>query len=147
MREATPDDTVLFEQTREGGVRSHRAIEVVTVDDQEVFRAVARDVIEATPGFEAVGEASSGEEALLVVGRLEPRLALVDVRMPGMDGIETARRLRAAHPEVVIVLISLEEAVELPSSAGGCGAAALVRKQDFGPALLRALWLAHGPDA
>jgi len=116
------------------------------VDDQEVFRAVVRDVIEATPGFEAVGEASSGEEALRVVGELEPRLALVDVRMPGMDGIETTQRLRAAHPEVVVILISLEEPADLPSSAGGCGAAALVRKQDFGPALLRDLWVAHAPD-
>jgi len=128
-------------------VRSHRAIEVVTVDDQEIFRAVARDVIEATPGFKAVGEASSGKEALRVIDRLEPRLALVDVRMPGMDGIETAQRLSAAHPEVVVVLISLEDAAELPSSAVGCGAAALVRKQDFGPALLRDLWAAHGSDA
>jgi two-component system, NarL family, invasion response regulator UvrY len=67
--------------------------------------------------------------------------------MPGMDGIETARRLRAAHPEVVVVLISLEESAELPSSGGDCGAAALVQKQDFGPALLRDLWVAHGPGA
>jgi two-component system, NarL family, invasion response regulator UvrY len=128
-------------------VGSRRTIKVSTVDDQEVFRAVARDVIEATPGFEAVGQACSGEDALRVVGRLEPGLALVDVRMPGMDGIETARRLRAAHPEVVVVLISLEEPAQLPSSAGGCGAAALVRKQDFGPVLLRELWVAHGHDA
>jgi two-component system invasion response regulator UvrY len=128
-------------------VSNHRTIEVVTVDDQEVFRAAARDVIEATPGFEAVGEACCGEEALRIVGGLEPRLALVDVRMPGMGGSETARRLRATYPEVLVALISIEEPAELPSSAHDCGAVALLRKQDFCPALLRNLWVAYGPDA
>lgn len=127
-------------------MRTHRPVEVVTVDDQAIFRAVARDVIEATPGFRAVGEASSGEEALRLVDELGPQLVLIDVRMPGMDGIETARRLRAAHPAPVVVLISLAESADLPSSAGACGAAALVRKQDFRPALLRSLWRAHGRD-
>jgi two-component system, NarL family, invasion response regulator UvrY len=127
-------------------VRSNQAVDVMTVDDQAVFRAVAREVIEATPGFEPAGEAASGEEALRMVGERAPHLALVDVRMPGMDGIETAQLLKAAHPKVVVVLISLEEADDLPSSAGGCGAAALVRKQDFGPALLRRMWAAYGRD-
>jgi two-component system, NarL family, invasion response regulator UvrY len=125
-------------------VRSNQAVDVMTVDDQAIFRAVAREVIEATPGFEPAGEATSGEEALRMVGEFAPHLALVDVRMPGMDGIETAQLLKAAHPSVVVVLISLEEADDLPSSARGCGAAALVRKQDFGPALLRRMWAAYG---
>jgi len=119
-------------------------VEVVTVDDQAVFRAVAREVIEVTPGFRCTGEASSGEEALEVVGELEPQLVLLDVRMSGMDGIETAGRLRAAYPDTVVVLVTLAAAADLPSSVGACGAAALVRKQDFGPALLRTLWSAHG---
>ena len=57
--------------------------------------------MDATPGFVAVGEASSGEEALQLSSELEPDLVLVDVRMPGMDGIETARRLAATRPETV----------------------------------------------
>ena len=127
-------------------MRTHAPVEIVTVDDQAIFRAAVRDVIEATPGFRAVGEASSGEEALRLVAELEPQLVLLDVRMPGMDGIETAGRLHAAHPDTVVVLVSLAESGDLPSSAGACGAAALVRKQDFGPALLRSLWSAHGRD-
>jgi len=121
-------------------------VAVVTVDDQEVFRAVAREVIDATPGFWVAGEACSGEEALRVVGELEPQLVLLDVRMPGMGGIETAQRLRAAHPGTVVVLVTLAGSGDLPSSAGTCGAAALVRKQDFGPAVLRMLWSAHGHE-
>jgi len=121
-------------------------VSVVTVDDQAVFRAAARDVIEATPGFESVGEAGSCEEALAVIGEVEPQLVLVDVRMPGTDGIETAIRIRRKHPEAVVVLISIEDTSQLPSEAVGCGADALVRKQDFGPAMLRGLWDRHGRE-
>ena len=116
----------------------------MTVDDQAVFRSVAREVVEATPGFEPAGEAASGEEAMELVGAVHPQLALVDVRMPGMDGIETARRLSAAHPELVIVLISLEDSPSIASPAGDSGAVAFARKQDFGPAMLQRLWGAHG---
>jgi two-component system, NarL family, invasion response regulator UvrY len=120
------------------------AVSVLTVDDQPYFRDAARDVIGATAGFEAVGEACSGGEALAVVEELKPQLVLVDVRMPGMDGIETTRRMKAAHPELVVVLISIEDTTNLPAAAGSSGAAALVRKQDFKPSLLRNLWRAHG---
>ena len=118
-------------------------VTVLTVDDQAVFRGVARDVIDATPGFEAVGEASSGAEGLEAVKRLSPELVLLDVRMPGMDGIEVAQRLAATHPETVVVLISIEEGIDVPSAAQ-LDTVPLVRKQDFGPRLLRRLWKEHG---
>jgi two-component system invasion response regulator UvrY len=121
-----------------------RRVRVLTVDDQELFRGVARDVIDATPGFESIGEAASGEEGLEAVERLSPELVLLDVRMPGMDGIEVARQLAAKHPETVVVLISIEEGIDVPS-AGQLDTVPMVRKQDFGPRLLRRLWNEHGP--
>jgi two-component system, NarL family, invasion response regulator UvrY len=121
------------------------AVGVLTVDDQAVFRDLARLVLQATPGFKSVGEAGSGEEALEVIGELKPELVLVDVRMPGMGGIETARRLCSAHPESVVVLISIEDPGDLPPAAEASGAMALVRKQEFGPAMLRDLWARYGP--
>ena len=102
-------------------------------------------MIAATPGFEFVGEASNGEEALQAVDRLDPRLVLLDVRMPGMDGIEVARRLQESHPETLVVLISIEESVDLPSAAKLGDSVPLVRKQDFGPRLLKELWRTHAP--
>jgi DNA-binding NarL/FixJ family response regulator len=120
-----------------------RSVRILTVDDQELFRSVARDVIEATPGFESAGEARSGEEGLEAVGRLVPDLVLLDVRMPGLSGIEVARRLAETHPEVVVVLISIEDRIDVPSAAQ-LSAVPLVRKQDFGPRLLRRLWTEHG---
>jgi two-component system, NarL family, invasion response regulator UvrY len=126
--------------------RDAPAVRVLTVDDQERFRVVARDVIDATAGFEFAGEAENGEEALRAVDRLAPQLVLLDVRMPGIDGIEVARRLRASHPETLVVLISIEEPREHPSAMQLGGAVPLVRKQDFGPRLLRRLWSEHQPD-
>lgn len=121
-------------------VGSMGAIRVLTVDDQAPFRDVAAEVIAATPGFEAVGEAASGPAALTAVEDLRPHLVLLDVRMPGMDGIEVARHLTTAHPETVVVLVSIDDRADLPSTAELGAAVPLVRKQDFGPRLLARLW-------
>jgi two-component system invasion response regulator UvrY len=118
---------------------------VLIVDDHLVFRRAAREVVDAaSPDFVLVGEAGSGEQALAAADDLAPDLVLVDVRMPGMDGIETSRRLSAAHPEAVVVLVTIEGPLNLPEEVGFCGAADLIRKQDFQPRVLRRLWGAHG---
>jgi two-component system, NarL family, invasion response regulator UvrY len=116
---------------------------VLGVDDQMVFLDVARDVVHATPGFCWVGSARSGEEALDAVNELEPEFVLLDVRMPGMDGIETARRICDRHPDIVVVLISMEESPAMEHEIAVSGAATLVRKQEFGPAMLRRLWMTY----
>jgi two-component system, NarL family, invasion response regulator UvrY len=118
-------------------------VTVLAVDDQAIFLRTARSLISATPGFEQVGEARSGPEALELAAELHPDLVLLDVRMPGMDGLETARRLSEADPNATLVLISLEEVPELPSAAGEVGAAAYVRKQDLSTRALRELWETH----
>ena len=122
-----------------------RVVGVLTVDDQAVFRQAARDVIDGTVGFEPVGEASCGEDALTIADEVAPDLVILDVRMPGIDGLETARRLKAAHPDMTIVLCSAESLECLPASIQSCGAAVLVRKETFGPSMLRRLWAEHGP--
>jgi DNA-binding NarL/FixJ family response regulator len=125
-------------------MESTDAVGVLVVDDQVVFRRAAHEVIDATEEFALLGEAASGLDALVAFEQLVPDLVLLDVRMPGIDGFETAKRLRARHPASVVVLITVDEAPDLPGGLSSCGAAELVRKQDFGPALLRRLWGAHG---
>jgi CheY-like chemotaxis protein len=122
-------------------------VKVLTVDDQEVFRRVARELVEATDGFAWAGEAASGREALERVAEEHPDLVLLDVRMPGMDGIETAQRLLAQDPDIVIVLVSLESIVDLPSATASVGVAAHLRKQELSPRTLQELWAAHGPGS
>jgi two-component system, NarL family, invasion response regulator UvrY len=119
-------------------------VKVMTVDDHAVFRDAARAVIEATAGFEHVGDATSGEEALALVEELHPDLILIDVCMPGIDGLETARRLRVSRPGATTVLISTADVENLAIGFATCGAAAFVRKQDFGRSLLGRLWAEHG---
>ena len=123
-----------------GGAPPARAVTVLVVDDQATFRRAARSQIAATPGFEQVGEAASGPDALELAAELRPDLALVDVRMPGMDGIETARRLADSERPPTVVLISLEEVPDLPSASDSVGAAAYLRKQDLSTRTLRELW-------
>jgi DNA-binding NarL/FixJ family response regulator len=123
------------------------AVGVVAVDDQAVFRAAVHDVIEATPGFTPLAEVASGEEALSLVRELRPELVLIDLRMPDMDGVETARRLRQEHPRVVVVLISLDEPTDVRSTMARSGAAAFVRKQDLRTSSLPAVWAAHSHRA
>ena len=102
-----------------------KVVRVLTVDDQVVFRRAARDVISATAGFEPVGDVGSGEQAVAAVQRLRPDLVLLDVRMPGIGGIEAARRIRESHPGTVVVLITIEDSDEFAEDARAAGAAAL----------------------
>jgi len=86
-----------------------RAVRVLVVDDSEVFRNVMAAVVAATPGFDVVGRASSGREALHLVDELAPQLVLLDLRMPDIDGIETALRIRRHDPDVVVLLLTASQ--------------------------------------
>jgi two-component system invasion response regulator UvrY len=119
---------------------SERVVRVLVVDDQAPFRIAARAVVRATGGFEVVGEAKSGEEAVELAGEVSPDLVLMDINMEGIGGIEATRRITAAHPGVKVVLLSTYDAEDLPDDARHCGAAAYVHKEQFGPDVLEKVW-------
>jgi DNA-binding NarL/FixJ family response regulator len=121
-----------------------REVRVLAVDDQDVFLRACARLVAATTGFRWLGGVRSGAEALRHVDELEPDLALVDVRMPQMDGLETTRRLHEQRANLVVVLVSAEPAEDLPAALGASGAAAHVRKHTLTPTTLRRLWAAHG---
>jgi len=117
----------------------------MVVDDDAGFRRAARTLIGATAGFKAVGDASSGAEALRQADQLRPDLVLMDVYMRGMDGFEAARRLTDSHSECVVVLVSLEDLGALLAPAiTSSGAVAFMLKEDLRRSTLRALWTVHG---
>ena len=101
-------------------------------------------MIQGMPEFEAVGEVSSGADAMVAANAAEPDLVLIDVHMPDINGIDASRKLSASHPEMVIVLISTADPSELPAAVRSCGAADLLRKQDLGPGAIRRIWAEHG---
>jgi two-component system, NarL family, invasion response regulator UvrY len=119
-------------------------IGVLLVDDHAQFREAARDLVEATPGFESLGEASSGEEALRLVEELDPALVLLDVQLPGMSGIETARSITSVQPHPTVFLVSIDDLADQPASVASCGAATFVRKRDLRTRALTELWAEHG---
>jgi CheY-like chemotaxis protein len=119
-------------------------VRVLAVDDQEVFLRACERLVAATEGFRWVGGATSGADALRCVGELAPDLALVDVRMPDMDGIETTRRLLGGPIGIVVVLVSVEPTADLPAAVRTSGAVAHVRKHALSPQTLRELWATHG---
>ena len=117
-------------------------VRVLIVDDQEPYRRAMAAVVDATDGFVVVGSATSGEESLDVAAELRPDLVLMDVNLPGIDGIEATRRLSSAPDRPVVVLLSTydEDQFEL----AGCGAAAYVAKAAFGPDRLAEAWVGSG---
>jgi DNA-binding NarL/FixJ family response regulator len=124
----------------EGLASPRGAVRVLTVDDDPVYLRIAREVVSATPGFEPVGEATTGEAALSLVPVLRPQLVLMDVRMPGIGGIEAARRIaRAAGDRIAVILMSADPHL-LGSVLPPLGALGVVRKDRLSPTALRALW-------
>ncbi|WP_436531662.1 response regulator [Actinoplanes sp. HUAS TT8] len=81
-------------------------IRILIVDDQPLVRAGLRTVLASDPELEVVAEASDGREALTAVQRFRPDVALLDIRMPGMDGLTAAESIRARHPAVRVLIIT-----------------------------------------
>lgn len=119
------------------------AVRVLIVDDQEPFRQAARAVVELTDGFEVAGEAETGEDAVARARELQPELVLMDVNLPGIDGLEATKRILSdSDGRVVVLMVSTYEADEYAPRAAEAGAAAYIPKSEFEPDRLSEAWAA-----
>ena len=104
-------------------------ITLLLVDDQSIVRQVLRRRLLLEPDITVVGEAGSGELALELAESLAPDIVLMDVEMPGMDGITTTAAMRANFQQSAVVMMSIHDDVQTRARALAAGAAAFVEKR------------------
>lgn len=121
-------------------VGGDEVVRVLVVDDQQPFRSAAAAVLAHTAGFVMAGEAETGEDAVQSAVRLQPELVLMDVRLPGISGVEAARRITDLVPSVVVLLCSTYPLQDLPSDVAAAKVAGYLHKAELRPELLHRLW-------
>ena len=118
------------------------SVRVLVVDDQEPFRLAAAAVVAAADGFELVGSADTGEASLAAVEELQPDLVLMDIHLPGIDGLESTRQIRARRPAVRVLLVSSSDGYADPRQ---CGAMGYLAKRRLSPDQLQGVWAGRQP--
>ncbi len=112
---------------------------VLVVDDQPSIRKALRSLLETQSTFQLCGEAKDGFEALEKVQELDPEIILMDISMPGMDGLEATRRIRKDHPTTEVLIITQFQSAQAAQAARSAGATGYLSKSDAGHYLLKAL--------
>lgn len=114
---------------------------VLIADDHPLFRQSVRTVLENEPGFEVIGEASDGVEAVKMTDELFPDIVLMDITMPGLDGLEATRQIKAGHPEIAVLVLTIHDDEQHAVEILEAGAAGYLTKSVFGEDIVHAI---HG---
>ena len=122
-------------------------IRILLVDDQQLIRLGFGLVLGAEDDLSVIGEASNGAEAIDLAARLRPDVILMDVRMPGLDGIEATRRIVAAHPDSRIIILTTFDLDESAFGALRAGASGFLLKDALPHELTSAIRAVHAGDA
>lgn len=123
------------------------SIRLLIVDNHTLFRQGLVSLLKSEPGFEVTGEASSGEEALHVVPELRPDVVLMDVKMPGIGGVEATRRLIDSNPDTRVLMLTVSEEEESLFAAIQAGARGYILKNADAAELLEAIQRVHSGEA
>lgn len=123
------------------------ALSVLIADDHPVFRDGIRAMLEATAGARVVGEATTGEEAVSLAERLQPDLILMDVQMPGLNGIDATRRIVAARPGARVLMVTMFEDDASVFAAMRAGARGYVLKDATREEIRRAIQAVGNDEA
>jgi DNA-binding NarL/FixJ family response regulator len=109
------------------------------VDDHAFIRRGVQSILNSVPGWELCGEAENGVAAIRLAGDLKPDVIIMDVSMPGLNGLEATRIIHEAQPAVKIVLLTLHDSAEVLRSGFHAGAQGYLLKSEAEQELLRAL--------
>src|SRR5271169_1760152 len=112
---------------------------LLIVDDHAFIRRGVQAILQSFPEWELCGEAGDGEEAVRLAEVLKPEVILMDVTMPGLNGIEATRVIRKSQPKIKIVLLTLHESTEILRNGFRAGATGYLLKADAEQELLKAL--------
>lgn len=123
------------------------AVRVVLADDQDLVRGGFHVILESEPGIVVVGEARDGAEAVAAVARLRPDVACIDVQMPGVDGIEATRRIRAAGSSTAVVIVTTFDRDDYLFAALQAGASGFLLKNTTPEKLIEAVQVVAAGDA
>ena len=117
---------------------------VLIVDDHAIIRRGVQGILRSHPEWELCGEAENGQEAVRLAAELRPEVIIMDVSMPGMNGVEATRAIKKQIPEAKVLLLTLHVSVDLVRSAFKAGARGYVLKSDAEQDLMRALLIVMG---
>jgi DNA-binding NarL/FixJ family response regulator len=117
---------------------------VLIVDDHAFIRRGVETILQSFPEWEVCGEASNGSDAVHLANQLSPEVVLMDVTMPGMNGLEATRIIRKQHPDVKVILLTLHESSEVLRSGFRAGANGYLLKADAEEELMKALRVVVG---
>ena len=115
------------------------ALRVLLVDDHQIFREALRSLLERTANIEVVGEAGDGQSALLLASTLLPDIVCLDIGLPGINGVDTARQFSQSFPRTKIIALSTHTDRVYVMDMLKAGASAYVTKSEGGKELLRAI--------
>jgi two-component system, NarL family, nitrate/nitrite response regulator NarL len=116
-----------------------RPVKILIADDHAVIRKMVAATLREEPGFDVIGEAENGLQAVDKAGALKPDVVVLNIKMPVLDGFEAARRIRKNLPEVAIVILSSEADRRIIDEAKKIGVRAFVPKTEAAVALVKAI--------
>lgn len=115
------------------------SVRIVIADDHGVLRAGLRALLNGEPDFRVVGEAADAEQAIRAVAELSPDVLLMDISMPGIDGIEATRCLTAEYPQLRVLLLTVHEDTSMLQEAINAGASGYILKRAVESELINAI--------
>ena len=132
-----------------GGVQEGDEMQIRTMiaDDDASFRQRVKEFLAAEPDIEVIGEAADGREAILKARELKPDVVLMDVRMPGVNGIDATRRLKDEMSKLKVIILTIFDGQEYRDAATASGASGYVIKKSLIEDLVPAIRGAFEPDA